>query len=91
MIFSILLIVIVLLVLIATGLHLAYESKMNRTVVDVSPVINEPLWSRTTTANPSALMTTTDEREQSTVSDEATPLVDRSPRSIDYGRRKQQR
>jgi len=80
----ILLIVIVLLVLIATGLHLAYESKMNRTVVDVSPAINEPLWSRTTTANPTALMTATDEREQSTVSDEATPLVDRSPRSIDY-------
>ena len=39
-----------------------------------SPAINEPLWSRTTTANPTALMTATDEREQSTVSDEATPL-----------------
>ena len=80
------LIVIFLLILSATGLHLAYESRKNRNVVDVSPLGNEPLWSRTTTASPSALMTATDEREQSTVSDEATPLVDRSPRSIDYGK-----
>lgn len=72
--------------LIATGLHLAYEPKQTRHVVDVSPTVTEPLWSRTTTANPSAIMTATDEREQSTVSDEATPLIDRSKRPIDYGK-----
>jgi hypothetical protein len=82
--------IIAFFILLATGMHIAYGHKHDLKMDDVSPIASETLWSRTTSAitiNTSLPANPIDEREQSTASDEVTPLVTRSDQAVDSGRK----
>jgi hypothetical protein len=69
-------------------MHIIYGHKHDLKMDDPPPLsATEPLLSRTTTASINIVSTTNpvDERDQSTSSDEITPLIVRSEGKIDSG------
>jgi len=78
---------IIIFILLATGMHIIYGHKHDLKMDDSPPiVIAEPLLSRTTTINASPIMNPVDERDQSTSSDEITPLIAKSEGKVDSGK-----
>jgi hypothetical protein len=79
--------IIIFFVLIATGLHIIYGHKHDLKMDDIPSIpISEPILSRTTTTTTiqtSSINNPIDERDQSTSSDEITPLITRSEGNID--------
>ena len=68
-------------------MHIIYGHKHDLTMDDVPPIISsEPLLSRTTTINASPAPNTNDERDQSTSTDEITPLITRPEGNVDSGK-----
>ena len=88
LLYSVLISVIVFLILLATGLHVMYETKPNMKKNDLtSAPATETLLSRTiiTTDNPSSSDHRTDECNQSTSPDEVAPLVTTPDGRLDSG------
>lgn len=84
--FSVLLSIITLLILLATGMHVIYGHKHDLKMDDpLPPSTSEPLLSRTTTISGALTTNQVDERDQSTSSDEITPLIARSEGRVDSG------
>ncbi|CAF1044534.1 unnamed protein product [Rotaria sp. Silwood1] len=76
--------IIIFLILLATGLHIIYGHEHDLKMDDEHPLVkSEPLLSRTTTTHLPSEINPIDERDQSTSSDEVTPLIPKSQRNID--------
>ncbi|CAF2438000.1 unnamed protein product [Rotaria sp. Silwood2] len=76
--------VIIFLILLATGLHIIYGHEHDLKMDDEHPTVESaPLLSRTTTTHLPSEINPIDERDQSTSSDELTPLVSKSQRNVD--------
>ncbi|CAF1020152.1 unnamed protein product [Rotaria sordida] len=76
--------IIIFLILLATGLHIIYGDKHDLKMNDEHSIVeSEPLLSRTTTTHVSSQINSIDERDQSTSSDEITPLIPKSQRNVD--------
>lgn len=75
--------IIIFLILLATGLHMLYGHKHDLKMDDTVPApTSEPILSRTT-VNTISIINPTDEHDQSTSSDEITPLITRTEGEVD--------
>ncbi len=77
------------MILLATGMHILYGHKHDLKMENPPPLTTpEPMLSRTTTTvaiNSPSTNNPIDERDQSTSSDEITPLITRSEGKVDSG------